>query len=51
LREAEPGLEIAYPGDRGWQTRERYLTEGIPIHPEIVDQLNEISVDLSSYAR
>lgn len=51
LREAEPGLDIAYPGDRGWQTREQYLAEGIPIHPEIVGQLNEIGVDLSGYAR
>ena len=51
LREAEPGLEIAYPGDRGWQTRERYLAEGIPIHPEIVEQLKEIGVDLAAYRR
>lgn len=46
LRDAEPGLEIAYPGDRGWQTRERYLAEGIPIHPEIVEQLKTIGVSL-----
>ena len=51
LREAEPGLEITFPGDRGWQTRERYLAEGIPIHPEIVEQLKAIGVDLPSVAR
>ena len=46
LCDAEPGLEIAYPGDRGWRTRERYLAEGIPIHPEIVEQLKTIGVGL-----
>ncbi len=35
----EPGLEITLPGERGWQTRDRYRVEGIPIHPEIAAQL------------
>jgi LDH2 family malate/lactate/ureidoglycolate dehydrogenase len=46
LQNAEPGLTITYPGERGWQTRERYLAEGIPIHPEIVTQLQSIGVSL-----
>ncbi len=46
LRNAEPGLTIAYPGERGWQTRDRNLREGIPIHREIVEQLKAIGVAL-----
>jgi LDH2 family malate/lactate/ureidoglycolate dehydrogenase len=46
LRNAEPGLTITLPGDRGWQTRDRYLAEGIPIHPEIVAELKSIGVKL-----
>jgi LDH2 family malate/lactate/ureidoglycolate dehydrogenase len=39
VRAIEPGLEITLPGERGWQTRDRYLVEGIPIHPDIAAQL------------
>jgi (2R)-3-sulfolactate dehydrogenase (NADP+) len=46
LRDAEPGLQIDYPGDRGWQTRARYLADGIPLHSEIVEQLKTIGVRL-----
>ncbi len=42
--EADPGIVIALPGERGWQTKERYLAEGIPIHPEIAAQLRAIGV-------
>ncbi|MHB0877140.1 MAG: Ldh family oxidoreductase [Anaerolineae bacterium] len=35
-----------YPGERGWRTRERYLAEGIPIHPQIVAQLETAGVSL-----
>jgi LDH2 family malate/lactate/ureidoglycolate dehydrogenase len=28
-----------YPGERGWQARDRNLIEGVPLHREIVDQL------------
>jgi LDH2 family malate/lactate/ureidoglycolate dehydrogenase len=42
----EPGKPILYPGERGWQTRARYLAEGIPIHPEIVAQLRESGISL-----
>jgi len=44
--EADPGTVITLPGERGWQTRERYLAEGIPIHPEIAQQLQAIGVSL-----
>lgn len=47
LRSKEPGLTITYPGERGWQTRDRYVQEGIPIHTEIVEQLRAIGVDLT----
>ncbi len=46
LRAAEPGLTIAYPGERGWQTRDQNLREGVPIHREIVEQLKAIGVAL-----
>ncbi len=46
LESAEPGLSITLPGERGWETRERYLIEGIPIHPEIAAQLQTIGVIL-----
>jgi LDH2 family malate/lactate/ureidoglycolate dehydrogenase len=35
-----------YPGERGWRTRERYLAEGIPIHGQIVAQLQAAGVPL-----
>ena len=47
LRTAEPGLAITLPGERGWQTREQYLAEGIPIHAEIMEQLKAIGVHLA----
>jgi LDH2 family malate/lactate/ureidoglycolate dehydrogenase len=46
LHQAEPGLTITLPGERGWQTRERNLAEGIPIHAEIAAQLEMIDVRL-----
>jgi (2R)-3-sulfolactate dehydrogenase (NADP+) len=46
LQSAEPELTITLPGERGWETRDRYLKEGIPIHSEIVAQLKAIGVDL-----
>jgi delta1-piperideine-2-carboxylate reductase len=46
LHATEPGLEITLPGERGWRTREEYLTEGIPIHAEIVGQLEAAGVSL-----
>ncbi len=46
LHTAEPGLSVAYPGERGWQTRDRNLRDGVPIHREIVRQLAAIGVTL-----
>jgi LDH2 family malate/lactate/ureidoglycolate dehydrogenase len=43
---AEPGLSITYPGERGWQARDQNLRAGVPIHPEIVEQLKAIGVIL-----
>jgi len=49
LREsAEPGQQILYPGERGWRTRDRYLCDGIPIHPKIAAQLREIGMNLGT---
>jgi LDH2 family malate/lactate/ureidoglycolate dehydrogenase len=41
---AEPGQEVLFPGERGWRTRSQYLAEGIPIHPEIVSQLQALGM-------
>ena len=46
LSAAEPGLPISFPGERGWQTRDRNLAEGIPIHGRIVEQLQAVDVEL-----
>ncbi len=43
---AEPGRSITYPGERGWQARDQNLRAGVPIHPEIVEQLKAIGVVL-----
>jgi LDH2 family malate/lactate/ureidoglycolate dehydrogenase len=48
LHDTEPGLAITLPGEHGWQTREKYLAEGIPLHPEIVAQLEAIGVNFMS---
>ena len=50
LRDAEPGLTIVYPGERGWQTRDQNLRDGVPIHREIVEQLRAGGVMLSHYS-
>jgi len=46
LRDAEPGLEITLPGDRSWQARETNLRDGIPIHRDIIAQLEAVGVEL-----
>ena len=48
LCQAEPGLTITLPGERGWQTRENYLAKGIPIHAEIAAQLEAVGVRLEA---
>jgi LDH2 family malate/lactate/ureidoglycolate dehydrogenase len=44
IREIEPGIEVLLPGSRSWKTRERYLRTGVPLHPEIVNELKKIGV-------
>jgi LDH2 family malate/lactate/ureidoglycolate dehydrogenase len=46
LRSCESGLEILLPGDRGWNKREIYLKEGIPVHLDILSQLREAGISL-----
>jgi len=46
IQAIEPGLEILLPGERGWRARDRYLVEGIPIHPEIAASLRTIGFPL-----
>ena len=46
IQAIEPGLEVIFPGDRGWQTRDCYLIEGIPIHADIVASLRAIDFPL-----
>jgi L-2-hydroxycarboxylate dehydrogenase (NAD+) len=41
-----PGQVWYYPGQRGWQARDRYLKERIPIHPRIVEQLQAMGITL-----
>lgn len=47
MQNVEPGLTITYPGERGWQTREQNLRDGVPIHRDIVEQLRAIGVVLA----
>jgi LDH2 family malate/lactate/ureidoglycolate dehydrogenase len=43
---SEQGETAHLPGQRGWQTRDRYLEEGIPIHPNIAASLRELGIQL-----
>ncbi len=40
------GEGFLYPGQRGWQDRERNLRQGIPIHGQIVEQLAGLGITL-----
>lgn len=46
LRETEPGLTLTFPGERGWETRDINLRDGVPIHRDIAEQLKTIGVVL-----
>lgn len=46
IQAVEPGLALLFPGERGWQTRDRYLREGIPIHADIAASLLTIDFPL-----
>jgi LDH2 family malate/lactate/ureidoglycolate dehydrogenase len=40
-QEAAP---FQYPGERGWQAKQRNLTEGVPLHNEIIAQLASLGI-------
>jgi LDH2 family malate/lactate/ureidoglycolate dehydrogenase len=40
------GDGFLYPGERGWQARDRNLIEGVPVHSQIIAQLAGIGVKL-----
>ena len=40
------GDAFLYPGQRGWQARDRNLVEGVPIHAQIVEQLAGLGITL-----
>jgi len=42
------GEAIYYPGQHGWQTRDRYLAEGIPLDPQTIADLAGIGVKLET---
>ncbi|MCX6122732.1 MAG: Ldh family oxidoreductase [Ignavibacteriales bacterium] len=46
LHETEPGVLITFPGDRSWQSRRENLQHGIPLHPDIANELRKIGVNL-----
>ena len=37
-----------YPGERGWQVRQRNLRDGTPIHRDIIAQLEKVDVTLKN---
>jgi LDH2 family malate/lactate/ureidoglycolate dehydrogenase len=46
LQETEPDMNISLPGDRSWAARRENLQNGIPLHPDIVNELRKIGVPL-----
>ena len=42
-QEAAP---FQYPGERGWEAREKNLKEGVPLHGEIIAQLESVGIQL-----
>jgi LDH2 family malate/lactate/ureidoglycolate dehydrogenase len=46
LHESDPDMNIAFPGERSWQERRENLQHGIPIHPDIANELKNIGVPL-----
>jgi LDH2 family malate/lactate/ureidoglycolate dehydrogenase len=43
-QEAAP---FQYPGERGWQARDKNLQFGVPLHPEIVVQLLDVGIKIN----
>jgi LDH2 family malate/lactate/ureidoglycolate dehydrogenase len=46
LHEAAPESGLMMPGDRGWADRARHVKHGVPLHPDIVRQLEGLGVKL-----
>ncbi len=48
---APAGQEILYPGERGWRARSEHLAAGVPIHREIIAELEAAGVRLPPSSR
>jgi LDH2 family malate/lactate/ureidoglycolate dehydrogenase len=46
IKEIEPDIEIMLPGSRSWKAFEENLQNGVPLHPEIVEELKNVGVIL-----
>jgi LDH2 family malate/lactate/ureidoglycolate dehydrogenase len=44
IKEVEPDIDIMLPGSRSWKAQEENMRNGIPLHPEILDELKKIDV-------
>lgn len=44
---SEEAAPFQYPGERGWDAREKNLREGVPLHAEIISQLKDIGIPLN----
>lgn len=40
----EDAAPFSYPGERGWETRDKQLATGVELHNEIVQQLNSVDI-------
>jgi LDH2 family malate/lactate/ureidoglycolate dehydrogenase len=48
LASIDPGHPVLAPGERGWRARREYRRDGIPLHPDVVSQLEAAGVSLRS---
>ena len=44
---SEEASPFQYPGERGWDARDKNLREGVPLHAEIVAQLETVGLNLN----
>ncbi len=44
IKEVEPDIDIILPGSRSWKAFEENMRNGVPMHPEIVNELKKIDV-------
>ena len=40
----EDAAPFSYPGERGWETRDKQLATGVELHNEIIQQLNSVDI-------